>query len=166
MSQYWSDWRHFHEHFTFCLLPIIKQWQSLERLQCILLIKGSDQMIVTILSADPFYSLWLSSPFPDHSKCAHWALKWKSLMGPYPTLKNSLAFLLCAQFTGVLKGIKYDNSAISSRLNLFIIALNQSYIFLVGLLIFSLWSTHGQWCINSYQGGNEREREPWSPLRW
>lgn len=38
-----------------------------------------------------------------------------------------------ALFIGILKAIKYDNFVISSRLNLPIIALTQSYFYFVGL---------------------------------
>lgn len=59
----------------------------------------------------------------------------KIIDGPSASVR-SLRFLLCAPFTGIPKAIKYDNSAISSRLNFLIIALNQSYFFILGLFFF------------------------------
>ena len=105
-------------------------------------------------------------PYQDHSKCAHQAVKWKSLMGPLSASKNSLPFPLCAPFIGILKAIKYDNSAISSRLNFSIIALNQSYFFFTWTVLFPPWCTYGQWCISSYHGGNERTLVSTEVTQW
>lgn len=82
---------------------------------------------------------------------------------PLSASKNSLPFLLCAQFIGILKAIKYDNSAISSRLNFPIIALNQSYVFLLGLFFFP----HGVHIDSDALAHiTAVMREPWSPLKW
>lgn len=142
-------------------LSIIKYWQLLELLQYIIVVNGSDQMMATILSGAP--SALSSRPYQDHSECAQQAVKWKSLTASLSASKNSLPFPLCGPFIGILKAIKYDNSAISSRLNFPIIALYQSYFFLLGLF----FSPHGvHMDSDALAHITVVMRGPWSPLRW
>lgn len=102
-------------------------------------------------------------PYQDHSKCAHQAVKWKPLMAPLSASKNSLPFPLCAPFIGILKAIKYDNSAISSRLNFTVIALNQLYFVLRGLF----FSPHGvHMDSDALAHITLVMRGRWSPLGW
>ena len=101
-----------------------------------ILVSGWGLMISTILSgawseADPF-----QSPYQDPGKCACWAVKWKSLMVLLSTSKNSLLFLLCVKFWGIMKAIKYDNSAPPSRLNL---CVRVCACVSVCVCVFSLW---------------------------
>lgn len=85
----------------------------------------------------------------------------KIIDGPSASV-YSLAFLLCALFMGILKAIKYDNSAISSRLKFPMTALNQSYFF-----ILALFSPHGVHTdIDVLVHSVTVMRVSWSPLRW
>lgn len=109
--------------------------------------------MVTILSRAP--SAPSVHPYQDHSECAHQAVKWKSLMAPLSASKNSLPFPLYSLFIGILKAIKYDNSALSSRLNFPLIALNQSYFFLLCPFFFP-YGVHMDSDALPHHGGNER----------
>lgn len=118
----------------------------------------------TILSgaqgeADPFCTLFPSLSRPQWM-CSP-GCEMKIIDGPSAS-EYSLPFPLCAPFMGILKAIKYDHSAISSRLNFPIIALNHSYFFRLGLFLPPGVHMDSDVLVHIMLV----MRVPWSPLRW